>query len=251
MAPKEESRGGIENLDELEQRLGYQFRHPALLQQALTHSSCRGLEGGRNSSDNERLEFLGDSIVGFIVSEALYQLSPEMSEGKLSRIKSNLVNAASFREVAEQLELGRFLRLGPGEEKTGGRQKPTLLSDAVEALVAALYLDGGLEAARHFVQQNLLQAVEQQGPESFAGADYKTSLQEYLQARRLPVARYDLAGETGPDHSKTFLVELWLGDRCLSQGRGASKKSAEQQAAEQALEILANEANAAREKGQT
>lgn len=247
MAPKEESRG---DAAELEKRLGYRFRDPALLQQALTHSSCRGFEGGRNSSDNERLEFLGDSIVGFIVSEALYRFSPEMSEGKLSRIKSNLVNAVSFRQVAEQLELGRFLLLGPGEEKTGGRQKQALLSDAVEALVAALYLDGGLEAARHFVQENLLQAVEQQGPESFAAADYKTTLQEYLQARRLPGARYDLAGAAGPDHSKTFLVKLWLGDRRVSQGKGASKKAAEQQAAEQALVILAKEAGA-RENGQT
>jgi ribonuclease-3 len=239
MAPNEESRGAIENLDGLEERLGYQFRNSNLLQQSLTHSSCRGLEGGQDNSDNERLEFLGDSIVGFIVSEALYQLSPDMPEGKLSRIKSNLVNAASFHRVAEHLELGRFLRLGPGEEKTGGRTKQALLSDAVEALVAALYLDGGLEAARRFVQENLLQKVEELGPESFAGADYKTSLQEYLQARRLPVARYDLAGETGPDHSKTFLVELWLGERRVSQGQGASKKVAEQRAAERALAILA------------
>lgn len=235
MVPEEESAVPVVALEE---HLGYQFRNRALLVQALTHGSCRGASAAGASPDNERLEFLGDSIIGFFVSEALYRSSPALDEGKLSRIKSNLVNAASLRRVAEKLDLGRYLLLGPGEEKSGGRKKPAILSDALEALVAALYLDGGLEPALLFVREHLLEEVERLGPESFAAADFKTVLQEFLQARRMPAARYDLARTFGPDHRKTFLVELWLGDKCLSQGEGATKKAAEQVAARQALDLL-------------
>lgn len=228
-----------EALEHLEARLRYKFRDPALLAQALTHRSHRVPNGQPVTPlDNERLEFLGDAIVGFVVSDALYTLFPALSEGKLSRIKANLVNGRSLRQVAERLELGRYLRLGPGEEKTGGRHKQAILANAVEALLAALYRDGGLEPARQFVEEFLLRELRGSSVEPLARADYKSALQEYLQGRRLPAARYKMVDTRGPEHRKTFTVELWVGERCLARGEGASKKAAEQQAAHQALERL-------------
>jgi len=234
--PRVESAVGA--LEELEARLGYAFRDSALLARALTHRSHRDAGSARLAADNEQLEFLGDAILGFIVSDALCALFPTLSEGKLSRIKANLVSARHLRRVAERLELGRYLRLGPGEEKTGGRQKQALLSDALEAVVAALYRDGGLEPARRFVELFLLEGLRESGAEPLARADYKSTLQEYLQARRLPAARYDMVQTRGPEHRKTFTVELWAGERWLARGEGATKKAAEQQAARQALERL-------------
>lgn len=229
-----------ESLQQLEARLGYEFRDRALLAQALTHRSHRD---GRQTSrlDNERLEFLGDAIVGFVVSDVLCALFPTLSEGKLSRIKANLVNARSLRHVAERLELGRYLRLGPGEEKTGGRQKQGLLANAVEALVAALYRDGGMDPARQFVEDFLLGELRESSVEPLARADYKSALQEYLQGKRLPAARYQTVQTHGPEHRKTFTIEVWAGERCLARGEGASKKAAEQQAARRAMERLSVE----------
>lgn len=230
---------GPQALEDLEARLAYRFRDRAVLAQALTHRSHRVKEGHRLAAlDNERLEFLGDAIVGFVVSDVLYMLFPALSEGKLSRIKANLVNARSLRQVAERLELGNYLRLGPGEEKTGGRHKHAILANAVEALVAALYRDGGMEAARPFVEEFLLSELRESNIEPLARADFKSALQEYLQGRRLPAARYPMVETRGPEHSKTFTVELWVGEHCLARGEGASKKAAEQQAARQALEHL-------------
>ena len=226
---------------ELEQLLGYRFRRPELLLQALTHSSYRGEDGHQSATDNERLEFFGDAILGFLVSEALYRLSPSMQEGELSRARSNLVRAESFHRVAERLQLGRFLRLGAGEEKTGGRTKMTVLADAVEAVVAAIYLDGGLDVAEKFVREHLLRDVEEQGPESFAAADSKTRLQEVLQARGQSAPRYVLAETTGPGHNRTFLIELRIGEKLFATGRGRSKKAAEQEAAREAAYLLARE----------
>ena len=228
-----------DSLQELQARLGYEFRDPALLTLALTHSSHRNAAGAPPAgADNERLEFLGDAIVGYLVSDALCALFPDLREGQLSRVKANLVSARSLRHAAEQMELGRYLRLGPGEEKTGGRQKQALLANAVEALVAALYRDGGLEPARRVVETYLLRGVREGGPERLARADYKSALQEFLQARRLPAARYQTVETRGPEHRKTFTVELWVGERRLAHGEGASKKAAETQAARQALERL-------------
>lgn len=239
--PRVESAVGT--LEELEARLGYRFRDSAWLAQALTHSSHRDATSGSPpaATDNEQMEFLGDAILGFLVSDTLCARFPALSEGKLSRIKANLVSARHLRQVAERLELGRYLRLGPGEEKTGGRQKQALLSDAVEAVMAALYRDGGLEPARRFVELFLLEGLRESGVEPLARPDYKSSLQEYLQARRLPAARYDMVEARGPEHHKTFTVELWVGDRWLARGEGASKKAAEQQAARQARERLPQE----------
>lgn len=226
-----------ESLDTLEARLGYRFRNSALLAEALTHSSHREAEPGE-AADNERFEFLGDAIVGFVVSDALCAMFPALAEGKLSRVKANLVSARHLRKVAERLELGRYLRLGPGEEKTGGREKQALLANALEAVVAALYRDGGLEPARRFVEAFVLEELREGRVEPLARADYKSALQEYLQARRLPAARYDTVEARGPEHRKTFIIEVWVGERRLARGEGLSKKAAEQQAARQALERL-------------
>ena len=220
----------------LEERLGHHFAHSALLDQALTHRSRRG--HGATALDNERLEFLGDAIVGFVVSDALYSLFPQLDEGKLSRIKANLVSASHLRRVAEKLELGSYVRLGPGEEKTGGRFKQAILANALEGLVAALYLDGGIEVARRFVEEFILQDMRQDNLEPLARADFKSALQEYLQGRKLPTARYETVETRGPEHRKIFTVELWAGKHCLARAEGASKKQAEQQAARRALSQL-------------
>lgn len=224
--------------EHLEERLAYRFRSPALLEQALTHRSRRGHAASADVLDNERLEFLGDAIVGFVVSDALYSLYPHLNEGKLSRIKANLVSASHLRRVAEQLQLGRYLRLGPGEEKTGGRSKHAILANTLESVVAALYLDGGMDAARRMVQKFVLEGLHEHGVEPLARADFKSALQEYLQGRRLPPARYETVETHGPEHRKTFTVELWVGDQCLARAEGASKKQAEQQAARGALDHL-------------
>ena len=225
------------SLQELELRLEYEFRRPELLTEALTHRSHHGAGGG-SETDNERFEFLGDAIVGFVVSDAVCSLFPALDEGRLSRIKSNLVSRRSLTQVAERLELGRFLRLGPGEEKTGGREKQALLANALEAVVAALYRDGGLAAARRFLETNLLDALDSEAAVPLARADFKSALQEHLQGHGLPPARYAVAEARGPEHRKTFRIELRIGDQPCAEGLGPTKKAAEQMAARAALEKL-------------
>jgi len=225
-------------MESLETQLGYTFTDRELLRKALTHRSRRGEEGQEETFYNERLEFLGDAIVGFLLSDSLFALLPTSSEGKLSRIKSNLVNAENLRRVADRLELGQYLQLGPGEEKTGGRQKPALLANAVEALVAALYLDGGMSVARRFVDVYLVRELKRQGADWLARADFKSTVQEFLQARHRPPAQYKVIESSGPDHAKVFLVELWQDGRRVSRGRGGSKKAAEQEAARGACDVL-------------
>lgn len=230
---------GADALEGLETRLGYTFTEREWLLQALTHRSLRPPGGaGAAPRDNERLEFLGDAILGFVVSDALCLLFPRLSEGKLSRIKANLVNRRRLLQVAVRLELGTYLRLGPGEEKTGGRHKQAILANAVEALVAAIYRDGGMAATRRFVEQFFFEELRGSSVEPLARADYKSALQEYLQARRLPSARYATVEARGPEHHKSFTVELWVGEQRLGRGQGSTKKGAEQQAARQALEQL-------------
>ena len=224
-----------ERLCLLESALGYSFQNKALLNWALTHSSAVNEKVSKRACDNEQLEFLGDSILGFIISDLLYRRFSELSEGQLSKIRARLVSSASLYRIAVHLELGDFLHLGKGEEKTGGRRKRALLADALEALVAAMYLDGGLETARDFVvrifQEDFI-AIEKG---HFNLTDYKSQLQERLQALRLPTAEYLVVQETGPDHKKHFSVELRIEGRMLSEGHGDSKKSAEQEAARLAL----------------
>lgn len=236
----------LKDEENLQERLGYGFVRPELLERALTHGSALGeARGGGGSGtveseteDNERLEFLGDAVLALLVSENLYESFPGWSEGQLSRSRARLVNAQSLQAAARRLELGRHLRLGRGEEKTGGREKGALLANAYEAVIGAIYLDGGLNAARSFLRRTLLEdALEKRG-ERLAESDRKSALQEFLQGRGRPPAEYRLAGESGPDHRKKFQVEVWVDGECLAAGQGNTKKEAEQQAADRALERL-------------
>ena len=229
----------------LEERLGHKFSNRELLDRALTHSSAipelRGAADAAVSlhpSDNEQLEFLGDAVLELLASEYLLAAFPEWSEGQLSKSRARIVNASSLESAARRLRLGDHLRLGRGEEKTGGREKQTLLADAFEAVVAAVYLDAGLGAARELLQRVLFeQALEERG-ERIAESDRKSALQEFLQGRGQPPAEYRLAGESGPDHQKTFQIEVWANGECLARGIGSTKKEAEQKAARSALEQL-------------
>jgi ribonuclease III len=237
--------------EQLEERLNYRFRSRELLEKALTHSSAvsearagRAPEnaGGALRGDNERLEFLGDAVLELATREYLVSKFPDWDEGQLSKSRTRLVNAKSLEAAARRLAIGEHLRLGRGEEKTGGREKQTLLADAFEALVAAIYLDGGLEAARKVLRKALFeQALEERG-DRMAESDRKSALQELLQGRGLPPASYRLAAETGPDHQKKFQIEVWASGKLLASGEGSTKKEAEQRAARRALERLGDAA---------
>jgi len=228
------------DLGVLEQKLGHCFRDRGLLERALTHTShiYERPSNGPPEGDNEQLEFLGDAILGFVVSEYLVRRNPAFPEGRLSKVKAHLVSAARLHEVAQDLELGGFLYLGRGEEMSGGRNKKALLSDAVEALIAALYLDAGLEAARIFIEHRVAGGLETPDEGLDAVSDHKSALQEMAQAMKLPAPRYVVVDENGPEHSKTFTVEVRLGKEWVSQAQGLSKKSAGQKAAQQVLQQL-------------
>lgn len=224
----------------LERRIDYRFREPALLEQALTHRS-RANEDELPGADNESLEFLGDAILGFIVAELLFREFPRLDEGRKSKMKAALVSTTSLARAAEGIALGSYLRLGRGEEKTGGRQKTALLADAFEALIAAIYLDGGLEHVRAFVERELAGALEDVRQAEVVGQDYKSALQERLQASSAALPVYRQIGTAGPDHRKRFEVEVLVEGRPIAQGAGRSKKEAEQEAARVALERLGDE----------
>src|SRR3989441_605971 len=230
-----------------EERLGYKFSARELLERAMTHSSAvpelRGAGAEERVSDllprdNERLEFLGDAVLELLTSEYLLATFPEWSEGQLSKSRARIVNAGSLEAAARRLRLGEHLRVGRGEEKTGGREKQTLLADAFEAVVAAVYLDGGLGAAREVLRRSLFeQALEERG-ERISESDHKSALQELLQGRGRPPAEYRMAGESGPDHQKVFWIEVWVDGECMATGKGSTKKEAEQRAARSALAQL-------------
>jgi ribonuclease III len=227
----------------LESRLRYRFRDRGLLEHSLTHRSRAHEDVTGGVADNESLEFLGDAVLGFIIADALFHECPEMNEGQKSKIKASLVSTQTLAYIGERLELGPYLLLGRGEEKTGGRRKMALLADALEALIAAIYLDGGLDAARTFVRRELWSMrgeVSQPGSGvvmSIAG-DYKSALQEMLQAQDRGLPNYRVVAEQGPDHRKTFEVELSVAGATVARAEGRSKKEAEQQAAKLALERL-------------
>jgi ribonuclease-3 len=233
--------------DRLMQRLGYVFRNPLLLDRALTHSSAvpelrtaRGEDiafSGSIVQDNERLEFLGDAVLELLTSEYLLLNYPEWTEGQLSKSRARIVNAHSLEIAARGLHLGEHLRLGRGEEKTGGREKPALLADAFEAIVAAMYLDGGLGPARDLLRRTVFEQALEDG-DRISESDRKSALQEFLQAKGDQPAEYRLAGETGPDHQKKFRVEVWVKGELMSSAEGTTKKEAEQKAARSALEKL-------------
>ena len=221
---------------ELENVLGYRFKDDVLLQKALTHSSHA--HERNTEEDNEQLEFLGDSILGFLVSDFLYRANPELTEGQLSKLKGFFVSSANLVKYAERLELGEYLHLGRGEEKTGGRAKQALLVDAFEAILAAMYIDGGLEPVRQLVAGFVELQIAEIGETSQQIADYKTALQEALQNRGIARAQYVVTGEDGPDHQKLFTVEILVGENSLARGIGLTKKAAEQAAARQALQEI-------------
>src|SRR5579863_1863303 len=228
-------------LEPLEQALGHTFVDRELLARALTHKSriYEKNPEGECSSDNEQLEFLGDAILGFVVSECLVRRYASYPEGRLSKLKAHLVSAARLYEVAQALGLGDHLLLGRGEEMSGGREKKALLSDAVEALIAALYLEAGLDVTRNFLEERVIGAFDlpEDGIDS-AVTDHKSALQEMAQALKLPPPRYVIVTEHGPEHSKTFTVEVRVGKDWVSQAQGLSKKSAGQKAAQQVLQQL-------------
>jgi ribonuclease III len=225
------------SLEQLEERTGYKFRNRNLLIEALTHSSYVK-EGSLALRDNERMEFLGDAVLNFAVTVRLFETFPEYDEGKLSLARSNLIAASHLRKVAAALDLGQYLRLGVGEEKSGGRKKAGILVDGLEALVAAVYRDGGLEAAQSFVERLILPAHLEESVGELFLTNYKGALQEYLQAERQPPAQYRVVEEAGLEHQKTFTVEVQAGESVVARGRGGSKKAAEQEAAKLVLEIL-------------
>jgi ribonuclease-3 len=226
-----------EILRDLEENIGYLFENPGLLDQALTHRSHAN-EAGPEVHDNERLEFLGDAVLDLAVSQILYDVRPPLTEGEMSKVRAYLVKEESLESIAQTFRLGRYLRLGKGEERTGGREKASILADAFEALLAAMYLDGGFDMVFPFVEVIVEPIIADAGTEVI-DRDYKTRLQEISQARYGRAPAYRLVDESGPDHDKVFEVEIWVGNRPLGRGKGRNKKEAEQRAAEDALGILA------------
>jgi len=220
-------------MEKLEAKLGWTFRDKALLTTALTHSSYANENRTLGSICNERLEYLGDSILGFTVADFLFHRYPDMPEGRMSRLRAELVCEQSLYHVALKLELGRYLLLGRGEEHNGGKERPSILSDAVEALIAAIYLDAGQEIASQFIHKHLLDDLGSAEP--LCILDYKTALQELIQQHSGQTLTYELTGESGPDHDKTFEVCVHLNGRAIGKGVGRTKKEAEQLAAKNAL----------------
>ncbi len=219
---------------EFEKNLGYTFRDKSLLRNALTHSSYANEHKKEGMGSNERLEFLGDAILGLVVAEHLFRTYPGRPEGELTKLRAELVCEKNLAEVAGILQLGKVLRLGHGESHGGGSHRPSMLADAVEAVLAAAYLDGGMEVPKGIIHRLILQKEIKSG----GNGDYKTRFQELVQRNRDQVISYALVGETGPDHDKTFLVEVSLNGSVVGSGKGSSKKRAEQDAAHWAIEKL-------------
>ena len=222
-------------LTKLEQGLGYTFRNKALLENALTHSSYANENRERHLPDNERLEFLGDSILGFVVAEYLYRNFPDKPEGELTRIRADRVCERNLAEAAATVELGSSLLLGHGEEQGGGRKRDSIVSDAMESVIAASFMDGGFAAAKEIIDRLILSNIPKGRPRNF---DYKTAFQELVQRKKDQQIHYELTGESGPDHDKHFEVEVLLNGKAVGHGVGSSKKRAEQAAAEAAIEAL-------------
>ena len=223
-------------LSQLEQKIGYSFRSRALLDRALTHRSFANERVGENCLHNESMEFLGDSVLGFVVSAWLLERFPDLSEGKLSKMKAFLVSESSLVELAGALDLGSYILLNRGEEKTGGRRKHALLADAYEALIGVIYIDGGIAVAEKFLRRELRQKLQGIDPTSMIGADYKSALQERLQGAGVPAPEYAVVEVTGPDHRRSFRVELRVGGRAIATGEGNTIKLAQQEAARNAIE---------------
>jgi ribonuclease-3 len=222
----------------LQTAIGYRFRDRGLLEHAMTHTSRANEDITGGVVDNESLEFLGDAVLGFVIADTLFREFPAWDEGEKSKTKASMVSTFALAKQAERLQLGEHLLLGRGEEKTGGRRKPALLADTYEALIAAVYLDGGIDAARAFIAREFRTLIEAARLHGVAGQDYKSGLQELVQARSQPLPEYRLVGTFGPDHEKRFEVEVRVAGESLARASGPSKKEAEQEAAKRALENL-------------
>ena len=215
----------------LEKRIGYSFRDEALLRQAMTHSSFSNEQKINKAKDYERLEFLGDAVLELVSSEFLFRTHPDVPEGELTRQRASMVCEPSLAYCARDLELGSFMRLGKGEESTGGRNRDSITSDAMEALIGAIYLDGGMESAKAFIDRFILSDLEDR--QLFY--DSKSTLQELVQGKLKQELSYELLSESGPEHNKSFFVAVHMGTETLGEGRGKTKKAAEQEAAYKAL----------------
>ena len=222
-------------IKDLETAIGYRFHNISLLQNALAHSSYANERWHDSLRSNERLEFLGDSILGMVVAEYLYRSFPDRPEGELTRMRADMVCETSLAAVADKIGLGEHLMLGHGEERFGGRKRASILADAVESVIAASFLDGGMDAAKAFIARFILTEVPVKQPHN---ADYKTALQELVQQKKDQVLTYELIGESGPDHDKEFRVQVSLNGTPIGVGIGRSKKRAEQDAAHKALDTL-------------
>lgn len=221
----------------LEEKLGYAFKNKALLENALQHSSYANEHRGGGMRSNERLEFLGDAVLGVVTADYLFRKHPDLPEGDLTRLRAALVCEDSLHEVAQSLELGRHLKLGRGEEQGGGRRRPSILADATESVFAAVYLDGGMEAASELIHRVLLDKGREEAVEE-RRRDFKTELQELVQRKSGQTLSYELVSESGPDHDKTFCMRVLLNGVELAAGEGRTKKEAEQAAARSALKEL-------------
>jgi len=221
-------------LDVLESRIGYHFRNIALLKQALTHSSFTNEQKINKTKDYERLEFLGDAVLELVSSEFLYRKHPGLPEGRLTKLRASIVCEPSLAFCAKDLELGKFIRLGKGEESTGGRERDSITSDAMEAVIGAIYLDGGMEPAKTFINRFILSDLDNK----VLFYDSKSNLQELIQGSLKKEFHYEVLQESGPEHDKTFVVEVLMEETSIGKGTGRTKKAAEQQAAYEALLLL-------------
>jgi ribonuclease III len=228
-------------LEPLERRIGYRFKDRGLLEHALTHRSRVHEDASGGVFDNESMEFLGDSVLGFVIADMLFRQFPQHNEGQKSKLKASIVSATSLARLGEKIDLGAFLILGRGEEKTGGRRKHALIADCYEALIAAIYLDGGVEPVRGFIERqfaDLIEEARRTGAHAAFTEDYKSALQEWLQSHDRGLPSYRLAAEIGPAHRRRFDVEVLVNGEPIARAEGKTKKEAAQAAAKQALEIL-------------
>ncbi len=228
----------IETYAEFEQALGYKFQDRDLLARSLTHKSYANERRETSSSHNERLEFLGDTVLGFVIGELIYRSFPNLQEGALSKIKAHLVSAATLASKGRALGIGRYLRMGAGEARSGGAEKLSLLADGFEAVIAAIYLDGGLSAAEAFLRRVFGPDVTGIDIGDLSFQDYKTALQETAQALGLPLPEYRIVDEYGPDHEKIFVIQVFWDGEAFAYGRGSSKREAQRKAAKEALKRL-------------
>jgi ribonuclease III len=227
-----------DEFDSLQETIGYRFRDSGLLEHGMTHASRANEDVSGGVRDNESMEFLGDAVLGFVIADLLFHAFPEFDEGQKSKVKASLVSTTTLARQAERLALGEHLLLGRGEEKTGGRRKQALLADTYEALIAAIYLDGGIDHARAFIVREFGGLIEDVRRTGVGGQDYKSALQEQLQARDVSLPDYRVVGSEGPDHRKQFQVAVIVNGEALAEATGPSKKEAEQEAARLALERL-------------